>query len=847
MAYGFHTDNATVSMVNLRMVIQDKASSDGRDLVADWHYDWPIDCSDHSDIAKSNALPGVPISNLQTMTVSEFPLSWGATTGVSLTGYTGLRAHVSGEQPSSSNFAQIYEFGNWDAMPEPRLAITYATPNSPPSASSASDSPDPVTAGGTTTFSVAWSDPNAGDSVRALICKTNSVTSAGGCANGAWAAGGYSTTSPSTAALTTSSSMIGTNSYYAFACDVSGACSNGLSGTFTVVAPNSAPVVTFNVTPTSGDRSTLFSANFNGTYDPNNDPISYRIDWGDGTINNSQNATHRYQNAGTYTVTGRACDGFGACSTSSRTVTVAFSNAPPTASLSVTPTTGDLRTTFSASVSGSDPDGDPVTYEIDWGDGATTSGSSGTHTYESPGRYIVAGIVTDSHGATGSDTREVVVCAIYEQGQCVERPPRQDPPSPNLPGEVTRPVADVIRGAPEPKDLAPSESNEVMILAANLRQSYAVNNDEPCGPNSEADCDSPGRLKRFVQRVVTLVAKSGGDGMGNVAPDVLLLQEVRLGQAASIALKLSRRLGPAYVAYAGAENPEIPDTQEVDEWCLQRHPTTFEECKELIKIKADSAIIYNDNVLNPIGTTHYDSKYDPDERCDLIAGQDVDEDDDGDPDCRWAKWKRQYLAGFDEHRVNRPGRLTGYSFAVASTHFVTASHFKDDDQKNESNVRHEEKKTQWTGEIADELSVDFPLLDSYLMGGDFNVHRCRNKPRLDPGDYPATATACETRGWWTGLTGRGFLDAILDRHINDDASRDRLREQYRDGKSVNTQTYRDKRIDYIFSSSATIRRASFDLTCGEGATGRQARHCRDFQNPEFYSDHRLLWTLVRDL
>ncbi|MDQ3983153.1 MAG: hypothetical protein M3271_10790, partial [Actinomycetota bacterium] len=198
--------------------------------------------------------------------------------------------------------------------------------------------------------------------------------------------------------------------------------------------------------------------------------------------------------------------------------------------------------------------------------------------------------------------------------------------------------------------------------------------------------------------------------------------------------------------------------------------------------------------------------------------------------------------------IGRPNRLTGYTFAVASVHLVTVSHFKDDDQENEMNVRHEEKKSAWAGEIADELAVDYPLLDSYFIGGDLNVHRCRNKAHLGAGDYPENHLACEIRGWWTAFSSRGFIDTILDRHDDDDSSGERIVSQYRDGKSGtgNTQAYRDKRIDYIFGSSAAIRRASFDLTCGESATGRIDKNCRDVRNADFYSDHRLLWTLARD-
>ncbi len=65
----------------------------------------------------------------------------------------------------------------------------------------------------------------------------------------------------------------------------------------------------------------------------------------------------------------------------------------------------------------SDPDGNgPWSWRVDWGDGASGSGSaaqqgaiSGSHLYLSPGSYKVTVSVTDKAGATGSGTLTVTV------------------------------------------------------------------------------------------------------------------------------------------------------------------------------------------------------------------------------------------------------------------------------------------------------------------------------------------------------------------------------------------------------------------------------------------------------
>src|SRR5207247_846437 len=120
--------------------------------------------------------------------------------GVSKTGYTGLRTHISGGMPTNTHTNQAC-FASYDhaTLPAPALSVTYSNP--PPTITSAADSPDPVTAGSPMTFTVGWNDP--GDTVRALICKTSAI-SAGSCAGGEWAAGVPSSISPTTVSFSPS-------------------------------------------------------------------------------------------------------------------------------------------------------------------------------------------------------------------------------------------------------------------------------------------------------------------------------------------------------------------------------------------------------------------------------------------------------------------------------------------------------------------------------------------------------------------------------------------------------------------------------------------------------------------
>jgi hypothetical protein len=71
----------------------------------------------------------------------------------------------------------------------------------------------------------------------------------------------------------------------------------------------------------------------------------------------------------------------------------------------------DLGATFS------DPDGDgPWSYQIDWGDGTSSTGSVSApgalgagHTYLLPGSYDISVTVTDQHGMTGTATKNLTV------------------------------------------------------------------------------------------------------------------------------------------------------------------------------------------------------------------------------------------------------------------------------------------------------------------------------------------------------------------------------------------------------------------------------------------------------
>ncbi|PFG40131.1 uncharacterized protein DUF1349 [Georgenia soli] len=87
-------------------------------------------------------------------------------------------------------------------------------------------------------------------------------------------------------------------------------------------------------------------------------------------------------------------------------------NASPTAELVVSRTSGTAPLVVDFSVDADDPDGDtPLTYEWDFGDGATEDTAAASHTYTRAGTYTARVTVTDARGATATRTTEIRVSA----------------------------------------------------------------------------------------------------------------------------------------------------------------------------------------------------------------------------------------------------------------------------------------------------------------------------------------------------------------------------------------------------------------------------------------------------
>ena len=178
------------------------------------------------------------------------------------------------------------------------------------------------------------------------------------------------------------------------------------TGAVTPPATNEAPIADFTFACT--DLACSFDGA--GSSDPDGSIVAYAWDFGDGTTATGTTASHTYGAAGTYTVSLTVTDDQAATGAVSQQVTTSATttNQPPSASFTFSCT--DLGCSFDGSTS-IDTDGTIVSYAWDFGDGATATGTTASHTYGAAGAYTASLTVTDDQGATATTARDVTVSA----------------------------------------------------------------------------------------------------------------------------------------------------------------------------------------------------------------------------------------------------------------------------------------------------------------------------------------------------------------------------------------------------------------------------------------------------
>jgi PKD repeat protein/regulation of enolase protein 1 (concanavalin A-like superfamily) len=192
----------------------------------------------------------------------------------------------------------------------------------------------------------------------------------------------------------------------------------GKTGTDTVAITvtdppgNAAPSVEVEAAPKSGNAplDVLFSSE---ATDPDDDELTYLWAFGDGDTSSQEGSIrHVYRQGGTYTAKLTVSDG---TLSDSATVSITVGNPPanqaPTVQIAADPINGSAPLDVRFTASGRDPEGGPLMYTWDFGDGAGGAGRSVTHRYWTPGPYTAKVTVRDAQGATGTATVQVTVGA----------------------------------------------------------------------------------------------------------------------------------------------------------------------------------------------------------------------------------------------------------------------------------------------------------------------------------------------------------------------------------------------------------------------------------------------------
>lgn len=174
-----------------------------------------------------------------------------------------------------------------------------------------------------------------------------------------------------------------------------------------VFVPATPPTAVITLTAVDGLSVWVSGA---ASTDANGSIVAYDWNFGDGAVAAGVDASHNYSIDGTYTISLKVTDNDGMFNTATMPVTVAHKPIPPVAIFTVT-----MLDWHSVSVDASlsyDPDVQfgPITgYDWSFGDGATATGVTATHSYGAPGVFTITLTVTDHDGLTSLASQSVPV------------------------------------------------------------------------------------------------------------------------------------------------------------------------------------------------------------------------------------------------------------------------------------------------------------------------------------------------------------------------------------------------------------------------------------------------------
>jgi PKD repeat protein len=179
-----------------------------------------------------------------------------------------------------------------------------------------------------------------------------------------------------------------------------------------VLPPSGEPTAKFTFAPQSPSQGqeVAFDASASTDHDGSRSGLSYAWDFGDGSGSEGVAARHRYDRAGSWTVTLTVTNARGYANRATAFVNVGISG-NPTAAFSVSPTNPEPGQSvfFNGGLSTATAGHTVTGYTWDFGDGGRASGVAVSHRFEKAGTFVVALTVFDDVGKNATATQSVSV------------------------------------------------------------------------------------------------------------------------------------------------------------------------------------------------------------------------------------------------------------------------------------------------------------------------------------------------------------------------------------------------------------------------------------------------------
>ncbi len=173
-----------------------------------------------------------------------------------------------------------------------------------------------------------------------------------------------------------------------------------------IVEDQGVPTSSFTYSPTSPTVGETIDFTDEST-DTDGTIESWSWSFGDGYSSDTQNPSHSYSSAGTYTVELTVTDDSGKSDTAQQEIVV--TDGSPEADFIYEPEVPIEGETVQFTDQSADPDGTIESWSWSFGDGSSSTSQNPTHSYSSSGTYTVEMTVEDNDGKTATATRDITV------------------------------------------------------------------------------------------------------------------------------------------------------------------------------------------------------------------------------------------------------------------------------------------------------------------------------------------------------------------------------------------------------------------------------------------------------